>query len=149
MSKTTRPSRRRARIVVTLVLFVPAILTTYFLKSAIWLIAIPIGITVLVMMMALLAGLIATVLDIKAKLTPQQFADRLEKHLLLHTENRSTDDTLPLRIADERLERLALDVYNLDLTLESDRDKVRAMIDTLRRGEVPETVPPTHLTYDR
>jgi hypothetical protein len=148
MAKTTPRSRGRGCAVVLLVLFLPAILTSFFLKSAIWLIAVPIGIIVLTMTVAVLAALLVIVLEIKSKLTPEQFADRLEKHLLFYTENRGTDDTLPSRIADERLERLALHIYTLDLRLETDRNKVRAMIAVLRRGEIPETVPPTHLTYN-
>jgi hypothetical protein len=147
MSKAIHRSRGCA--LVLLVLFVPAILTTYFLQSAIWLIAIPIGIVALVMIVTITVALLVAVLGIKSKLTPEQFSDKLERHLLSYTENRGNDDELPFSIADERLERIAWGIHALDLRAESDRDKVRVIIAALRRGEVPETVLPTQLTYDK
>ncbi len=143
MSKAIHLSRGWGCAIVLLVLFVPAILTTYFLQSAIWLIAVPVGIIALVMIVTILEALLVAVVDIKPKLTPEQFSDKLERHL----ESKGNDDALPFTIAGERLERLAWEIHALDLRVESGRDKVRAMIAALRRGEVPETVPPTHLTY--
>jgi hypothetical protein len=70
----TRLSGRSGCAVVVLVLFVPAILTAYFLHSAIWLIVIPVGIIILAMF--------AAAYPFKRKVTPKQFADELERHLL-------------------------------------------------------------------
>jgi hypothetical protein len=133
--------------VVLLVLFVPAILTAYFLQSVIWLIIIPFGTIALVMIIAMLAALSVAVFDIRPKLTPEQLADKLERHLLFCTESKDDDDTLPFAIADERLERLVWEIQAFDLRVERDKDKLRAIIAALRRGEVPEVVPLTYLTY--
>jgi hypothetical protein len=140
-------SHRYGCAVLLLVLFVPATLTAYLMHSAIWLIVVPPGIIALVMIVAMLTALLVAVLDIKAKLTPGQFADKLETHLLVWTEGKGNDDTLPFEIADERLERLAWEIQAFDLRVERDKDKLRAIIAALRRGEVPEAVPPMHLTY--
>ena len=140
-------SRRYGCAVLLLVLFVPTTLTAYLMDSAIWLIVVPLGIIALVMIVAVLAALLVALLDIKPKLTPQQFADKLERHLLSWTEGKEDDDTLPFAIADERLEKLAWEIQAFDLREERDKDKLRAIIAALRRGEVPEAVPSTYLTY--
>lgn len=140
-------SHRYGCAVWLLVLFVPATLTAYLMHSAIWLIVVPVGIIAFVMIVAMLAAFFVRVLDIKAKLSPDQFADKLEGHLLLWTEGKGNDDTLPFEIADERLERLAWEIQAFDLRAEKDKDKLRAIIAALRRGEVPDAVPPTQLTY--
>ena len=57
-----------------LVLFLPAALTAYFLHNLAWLVVVPFGIIVLVFFIA--------ALPIKRKVTPEQFADELETHLL-------------------------------------------------------------------
>jgi hypothetical protein len=140
-------SRRYGRAVLLLVLFVPATLTAYLMHSAIWLIVVPFGIIAFVMIAAMLVALLVAEFDIKPKLTPEQFSDKLERHLLFWTEGKGNDDTLPFTIADERLERLAWEIQAFDLRTERDKDKLRAIIAALRRGAVPEAVPPTHLTY--
>src|SRR6266851_8971524 len=131
-------SRRYGRAVLLLVLFVPATLTAYLMHSAIWLIVVPFGIIALVMIVAMLAALLLAALDIKIKLTPEQFSDKLERHLLYWTEGEGNDDTLPFTIADERLEKLAWEIQAFDLRAERDKDKLRAILAALRRGEVPE-----------
>jgi hypothetical protein len=141
-------SRRYSRAVLLLVLFVPATLAAYLMHSAIWLIVVPFGIIALVMIVAVLAVLLLAALNIKTKLTPEQFSDKLERYLLDWTEGKwNNDDTLPFTIADERLEKLAWEIQAFDLRAERDKDKLRTIIAALRRGEVPEAVPPTHLTY--
>jgi hypothetical protein len=91
---------------VLLVLFVPAILMAYFLQSAIWLIVIPVGIIILALFIAVLRG--------KRKVTPEQFADELEQHLLGTEGKWDWDDTTSVAIADERLERIR---YNLQSSI--------------------------------
>lgn len=121
-------------------LFLPAILTAYFLHSAVWLIIVPVGIIAF-------AGFVAA-LPIKRKVTPEQFADELERHLLGAEGKWDWDQTTSGVIADDRLEQLRLELWKFDpLTREKDRDELRAIIAALRRGELPEVVPPTHLTY--
>jgi hypothetical protein len=136
-----RASNRYGCAVLLLVLFVPATLTAYVTHSAIWLIVVPLGI------IAFVGALAAVLGNIKRKLTPEQFADKLERHLDLWAEDRENDDTIPFAIADERLERLAWEIQALDLRVESNKDKLRAIIATLRRGEVPDALLPTQLTY--
>jgi hypothetical protein len=91
-------SGARGCAVVLLVLFVPAILTSYFRQSAIWLIVIPLGIIVLAFFVA--------ALPIKRKVTPQQFADELEEHLLGTEGPWDWDDTTSIAIADRQLEQV-------------------------------------------
>jgi hypothetical protein len=125
---------------VLLVLFVPAILMAYFLQSAFWLIITPVGIIILALSIAVLGG--------KRKVTPEQFADELERHLLGTEGKWDWDDTTSVAIADERLERIRYELAKFDsLSEEKDKDELRAIIAALRRGELPEIVPPTHLTY--
>jgi hypothetical protein len=121
--------------VLLLVLFVPAILTSYFLHSVVWLIVIPLGIVVL--------GLLVAALPLKRKVTAEQFASELEEHLLGTEGAWDWDDTTSVRIADERLERLRwyLPKFN-SLSLEKDKEELKAIIAALRRNEVPDVFPP-------
>ncbi len=121
------------------VLFGPAILTAYFLHSLIWLIIIPIGIIVI--------ALIEAALPIKRKVTLDQFAEELERHLLGTEDTWDWDDTTSVAIADERLEGLRGALPKFDsLSLEKDKDELKAIIAALRRGEVPNVSPPASRT---
>jgi hypothetical protein len=122
------------------VLFVPTIVTAYFLHSLRWLVIVPIGIVALALFLA--------ALPIKRKVTPEQFADELERHLLGAEGEWDWDDTTSIAIVDKRLERIRLEIGKFDsLAQEKDRDELRALIAALRRGELPEIIPPTELTY--
>src|SRR5258707_7970438 len=68
------PPKLSAWVIVLLVLFLPATLTAYFLHNLAWLVDVPFGIIVLALFIA--------ALPIKRKVTPEQFADELESHLL-------------------------------------------------------------------
>jgi hypothetical protein len=129
--------------IVLLVLFLPATLAAYVLHDLVWLIVVPIGIIAL--------ALIVAALPSKGReVTPSQFADELERHLLGTEGPWDWDDTTSIRIADERLERIRCELSKFDsLTQEKDKDELKAIIAALRRGELPEVVPPTHLTYRR
>jgi hypothetical protein len=74
----------------------------------------------------------------KRKITPEQFAERLEKHLLGTEGPCDWDDTLSVTPADERLEILqqSLIVFN-QLDTHEKRERLRRIIEALRRGEVP------------
>ncbi len=121
--------------VVLLVLFVPALLTAYVLQSSIWLIVIPLGIIVL--------ALVVAALPIKRKVTPEQFADELERHLLGTGGPWDWDDTTSIAIADERLEQVRWSLRKFDsLATQKDKDELEALIAALRRGELPETSHP-------
>lgn len=127
-------------VIVLLVLFLPAALTAYVLHNLAWLVAVPVGIIVLALFIA--------ALPLKRKVTPEQFADELERHLLGTGGPWDWDDTTSVAIADPRLEEVRSRWGpNLDsLSHEKDKDELRAIIAALRRGELPKTVPPTHLT---
>ena len=127
-----------------LVLFLPAALTAYVLHNLTWLVVVPFGIIVLAFLIA--------ALPIKRKVTPEQFADELERHLLGTGGPWDWDDTTSVAIADPRLEEVRSRLgSNLDsLSHEKDKDELRAIIAALRRGELPEiTVSPGRVSLFR
>jgi hypothetical protein len=126
---------------VLVVLFVPAILAAYFFQSVVWLLITPAGIIIL-------ALLVAATFSSKRKVTPEQFADELERHLLGTGGKWDWDDSTSVAIADERLERIRWELTKFDsLNQENAKEELQAIIAALRRGELPEVVPPKHLTY--
>jgi hypothetical protein len=136
------PPKLWAWVIVLLVLFLPAALAAYVLHSLAWLVVVPIGVIVLALFVA--------ALPIKRKVTPEQFADELERHLLGTEGKWDWDDTTSIAIDDERLERLRWELAKFDsdsLTQEKDKVELRAIIAALRRGELPAVATPTHLTY--
>ena len=134
------PPKLSAWVIVLLVLFLPAALTAYVLHNLAWLVVVPFGIIALAFFIAALPG--------KRRVTPEQFADELERHLLGTGGPWDWDDTTSVAIADERLERIRWELPKFDsLTQEEDKDELKAIIAALRRGELPKVVPPTHLTY--
>ena len=134
------PPKLSAWVIVLLVLFLPATLTAYFLHNLAWLLVVPLGIIVLVLFIA--------ALPIKRKVTPEQFADELERHLLGTGGPWDWDDTTSIRIADERLERIRWELPKFDsLAREEDKAQLKTIIEALRRGKIPEVVPVKDLTY--
>ena len=135
------PPKLSAWVIVLLVLFLPATLTAYFLHNIAWLAVVPIGIIAL--------ALIVAALPSKGReVTPSQFSDELERHLLGTGGPWDWDDTTSIRIADERLERIRWELPKFDsLTREEDKTELKAIIEALRRGEIPEVVPVKDLTY--
>jgi hypothetical protein len=134
------PPKLSAWVMVLLVLFLPATLTAYFLQNLVWLFIVPFGIIVLVLFVA--------ALPIKRKVTPDQFADELESHLLGTGGPWDWDDTTSIRIADERLERIRWELPKFDsLAREEDKAELKTIIESLRRGELREIAPVKHLTY--
>ena len=126
------PPKLSAWVIVLLVLFLPAALTAYVLHSLAWLVVVPLGIIALALFIA--------ALPIKRKVTPEQFAEELERHLLGTGGPWDWDDTTSVAIADPRLEEVRSRLGpNLDsLSNEKDKDELRAIIAALRRGELPE-----------
>src|SRR5258708_29129551 len=90
------PTKLSAWLIVLLVLFLPAILTAYFLHNLVWLVVVPFGIIVLALFIA--------ALPVKRKVTPEQFADELESHLLGTGGPWDWGGTRSISIADPRLE---------------------------------------------
>jgi hypothetical protein len=136
------PPKLWAWVIVLLVLFLPAALTAYLLHDLAWMVVVPLGI--------ILLAFFEAALPTKRKVTPEQFADELERHLLGTEGKWDWDDTTSIAIADERLERLRWELFKFDsdsLTQEKDKDTLRAIIAALRRGELPAVVTPTDLTY--
>lgn len=128
-------------VIVLLVLFIPAAATAYVSHNLAWFLVVPFGIIVL-------AFLIAAALPRRRKVTTQQFADELEKHLLGTEGKWDWDDVTSVAIADNRLELIRWELPKFDcLSDEKDREELRSLIDALRRGEVPEVVKPRDLTY--
>jgi hypothetical protein len=119
-------------LIVFLVLVVPAALTARILHNLAWLVFVPVGIVILALFIA--------ALPIKRKVTPEQFADELESHLLGTGGPWDWDETTSVAIADSRLEAVRSRLGpNLDsLSRDQDKDELRAIIAALRRGELPE-----------
>ena len=123
-----------------LVLFGPALLVMYLTHSLIWLIAVPFVI--------ILVALLVAAIPSKRKVTPEQFADELERHLLGTEGPWDWDDVTTIAIADERLERIRWELSRFDsLSQEKDREELKALVAAIRRGELPELVPPKFLTH--
>jgi hypothetical protein len=135
-------------MIVLLVLFLPAALTAYLLHNLAWLVVVPFGIIILVPFGIIILAFFIAALPTKRKVTPEQFAEELERHLLGTGGPWDWDDTTSVAIADERLERIRWELTKFDsLAQEEDKDELKAIIAALRRGELPEVVPATHLTY--
>lgn len=117
--------------VILTVLIGPGLLAAYFLRSAVWAVIVPVGLVVLM--------LVAAALPTKRKVTPEKFADELEKHLIGTEGTWDWDDAISVRISDERLERLRLCLgARFDsLSRQEDRDELSQVIAALRRGEIP------------
>ena len=75
----------------------------------------------------------------KRKVSPEQLAEELEKHLLGIEGKWDWDDTTSIALADERLERIRLGLPKFDLlTRPAVREELESIIAALRRGEFPE-----------
>ena len=126
-----RLSNRLGCLALLAFLSVPGFLAAYFLHSPVWLVVMP---AILVILMLVVAAL-----PIKRKITSQQWADELEKHLLGTGGAYGWDDATSVTLADERLESLRLRlVPDFDLlNTPEKREEFRQIIEALRRGEVP------------
>lgn len=75
----------------------------------------------------------------KRQVTPQQFADELEKHFLGTDGAWGWDNTTSISIADARLDRLRKKLYKFDsLARKSRKEEFKEVIAALRRGEIPD-----------
>jgi hypothetical protein len=109
----------------------PGVIAACIFGFALWILVSPIVIA------AILLGIAA--LPIKRKITPQQWANDLEKHLVGTEGPYDWDDATSVTLADERLERLRSRlVPNFDMLDTSEkRDEFRQIVEALRRGEIP------------
>jgi hypothetical protein len=87
--------------------------------------------------------LVFAALPIRRKVTAEQFAHALQRHLLGLEGQWDWDDAISVRIADERLEQLRLSLGTRFDTLarQEDRDELRDIIAALRRGEISNVKP--------
>ena len=142
-----RRSGRFGCLIALLVFFGPAILMAYFLDSPEWLLIVPAG-TIAGFLIFLVIG--GAIFGSKRKVTPEQFADELERHLLGTEGPTDWDRMTSVTVADERLERIQWELTRFDsLSQEKDKEELRALIAAIRRGELPEVIPPKHLTYPK
>jgi len=103
-----------------MVLFLRAALIAYVLHGLMWLLVVPFGIIGVALGLAALLR--------KRKVTAEQFADELERHLLGTEGPWDWDETSTVAIADPRLEEVRLRLgRSLDrLAYESDKDELPA-----------------------
>lgn len=112
------------------IVFCPGFIVAYFTHSTVWVLITPF-VAVLLML-----GLAA--LPIKRKITPQRWADQLEKHLLGTEGPYDWDDATSVMLDDERMENLRGRLVDFDvLNTPQKREELRRIIETLRRGEIP------------
>jgi len=111
-------------------LFVPGLVLAYLLHSTWWIVATPLGLIILMLAVA--------ALPIKRKITPQKWADELEKHLLGTDGPYGWDDATSVTLADPQLENLRSRLYDFDqINTPEKREEFRQIIEALRRGEIP------------
>lgn len=135
-----RFTNRYGRTVLLFLFFGPAILVSYLSRSLIWLILMPFA--------TILVAFLVAAFKPKRKLTPDQFADELEKYLLRPKNEMYWDDVMCISVADERLERVLWQLWKLEFEpREKQNEELKAVIAAIRRGELPELVPPKFLTY--
>src|SRR5712692_2768096 len=85
-------------LLVLVLLFGPGFLLDYFFHSVVWMLLTP--------PLLIIAIILVAALGPKRKITPERFADRLEKHLLGTEGPSDWDDTVSVTPRDERLEIL-------------------------------------------
>ena len=121
----------RGCLIVLAVLIALGVLVGHVLHSMLWIAIVPVVLTLVMIVIA--------ALPIKRRMTPQQFAELLEPHLLGTDDAWSWDRATSIRLADERLEQLRLQLPKFDsLMSEERREELRMIIRALRQGEVPE-----------
>lgn len=79
-------------------------------------------------------------LPIRRKVTLEDYANELERHLLGQDDDDDWDRTSSVRLSNERLERLRTSLPGSfdDLASDEDRKELKRIIESLRRGEVPD-----------
>ena len=119
-------------LVLLIVVLAPGVALALLLQSIVWLLYVPAGI--------LVALLFFAALPIPRKVTPAEFADELERHLLGTAGPWDWDDVISVGIADKRLDQLRASLGRarfISLGWEDDRSELQSVIAALRRGEIP------------
>jgi hypothetical protein len=123
----------RGRIALTIVLVVPGLLLASALHSWTWFFVALIAEVVLLCLVAAFGR------SDKRDLTPQELAEELERHLVGNEGPYDWDATTSVEITDQRLNRLIPRLIEYDrLDTAEKRKQFREMIETLRRGEIPD-----------
>jgi hypothetical protein len=109
----------------------PGLIAAYVLHSAVWAVIGPVAV------LGVLLGVAA--LPFRRKITPQEFANELERHLDGTDNDDDWDRTSSVRISNRLLEqvRLSLGSQFDSLSTPQDREELRRIIEALRRGEFP------------
>lgn len=129
---------------VLLFIFVPSLLTGYFFGALILLFVVPVGVIVAF----LTAGMVADLIWPPKKVSSEEFADALEKHLRGEGGYEYIDSLARMVPVDQRLKPIQWDLYRFDpIQSENDREELRRIIEAIRRGTLPEFVPATQITY--
>lgn len=134
-------SKIPAAAILLLIFVVSAVVMAYPTDKVAWLVAAPAAIFGLVIAIAFAFVTLERLFGIgRRKGTPEEFARALEKHLLGEKPDPGWDDPMDVVLADPRLEQVRRRLgHNLDsLAREEDRDELRAIIDGLRRGVLPD-----------
>lgn len=98
-----------------------------------WLIAVPAILALLVFLLGAFGRGAAR------NVTPRELADELERHLVGNEGPYDWDYTTSAELTDERLNRLASKLPEYDrLDTPEKRGEFRAIIEALRRGEIPD-----------
>jgi hypothetical protein len=119
------------------VLVAPGFLAAWVFHSIMYALLGPVA------MVALLLAIAA--LPIGRKVTPEQFADELQRHLNGTDNDDDWDQTSSVSISDpvlEKLRRSLSDGFD-SLSTPEDRDELRHVIQALRRGEIQDAGGPS------
>jgi hypothetical protein len=133
---TVRISNPWGLAVLAAVVFGPGVLVSSVTGEMRWLILLPVG-TVAIM-------LAFAALPIGRKVTPLEYAEELERHLLGDDDDAQWDQTSCVRLSDPKLERLRRSLPDAFDALEdpTDRNELKSIVEALRHGEYPEEQPP-------
>lgn len=126
-----RVGNRLGCVILLGVLMAPGLVAARVLHSWVWAAVGPIAVATVML------GIAA--LPLKRKVTPQEFADELERHLDGTDNDDDWDQTTCVRISNPQLEevrRYLSDRFD-SLSTPQDREELRRIIDALRRGEFP------------
>jgi hypothetical protein len=88
-------------------------------------------------------GVLIAALPFKRRVTPHEFANELERHLMGEDDDDEWDRTSAVSISDLRLDQVRRSLSDRfdSLSTTHDRDQLRHVIEALRRGEFPGALP--------
>jgi hypothetical protein len=123
----------RARIALVTAVVVPALLLASALHSWMWFFGTLIAEVILLCLFAAFGR------SDKRDVTPQELAEELERHFVGTAGPYDWDATTSVELTDERLNRLIPRLIEYDrLDTAEKREQFREIIETLRRGKIPD-----------